>query len=84
MTRVIAISRASRGNMPPELPDVEQLQAMGEGYVVDAVANHAESQTGWEVPEEARDVMRKQMQQMTDQAVDLVLKGSVGPYPPSR
>ena len=31
--------------MPPDLPDFEQLQAMGEGYLVDAVAQQVAAQT---------------------------------------
>jgi hypothetical protein len=64
--------------MPPELPDVEQLQAMGEGYAVDALANYAESHTGVPVPEEARNAMREQMHQMIDHAVENTFSGGAG------
>ena len=64
--------------MPPELPDVEQLQAMGEGYAVDALANYAESHTGVPVPEEAREAMREQMHQMIDQAAENAFSGGDG------
>lgn len=74
----IALNAAlAAAGMPPELPDVEQLQAMGEGYAVDAVANYAESQ-GVPVPEEARAKMREQLHQMIDQAAENTFTGGVG------
>ena len=39
--------------MPPELPDFEQLQAMGEGYLVDAIAQQVASQTNLPFAEDA-------------------------------
>ena len=75
----IALNAAlAAAGMPPELPDVEQLQAMGEGYAVDAMANYAEAQTGVPVPEEAREKMREQMHQMIDKAVENTFTGGEG------
>jgi hypothetical protein len=39
--------------MPPDLPDFEQLQAMGEGYLVDAVAQQVAAQTNLPFAEDA-------------------------------
>jgi hypothetical protein len=39
--------------MPPDLPDFEQLQAMGEGYLLDAVAQQVATQTGYSVTGDA-------------------------------
>ena len=39
--------------MPPDLPDFEQLQAMGEGYLVDAIAQQVASQTNLPFADEA-------------------------------
>jgi hypothetical protein len=75
----IALNAAlAAAGMPPELPDVEQLQAMGEGYAVDALANYAEAQTGVEVPEAARDAMREQLHEMIDQAAENTFSGGAG------
>ena len=74
----IALNAAlAAAGMPPELPDVEQLQAMGEGYAVDAVANYAESQ-GVPVPEEAREKMREQLHEMIDKAAENTFTGGEG------
>ena len=74
----IALNAAlAAAGMPPELPDVEQLQAMGEGYAVDAVANYAESQ-GVPVPEEAREKVREQLHEMIDKAAENTFTGGEG------
>jgi hypothetical protein len=39
--------------MPPDLPDFEQLQAMGEGYLLDAVAQQVAAQTNLTFADEA-------------------------------
>jgi hypothetical protein len=39
--------------MPPDLPDFEQLQAMGEGYLLDAVAQQVAAQTNVPFADEA-------------------------------
>jgi len=65
--------------MPPELPDVEQLQAMGEGYVVDSVVNAAEAQTGVPVPPEVREELRKQAAKMIDDAAANLFNGGEAP-----
>jgi hypothetical protein len=39
--------------MPPDLPDFEQLQAMGEGYLVDAIAQQVAAKTGVPFADEA-------------------------------
>jgi hypothetical protein len=64
--------------MPPELPDVEALQAMGEGYLVDAVADYAEANIGVAVPPEAREELRKQLHKMIDDAAANVSTGGEG------
>ncbi|MHB8764936.1 MAG: DNA polymerase III subunit gamma/tau domain-containing protein [Deferrisomatales bacterium] len=46
--------------MPPDLPDFEQLQAMGEGYLVDMIAQQA-AQTGVPFAEEAARAAVKEM-----------------------
>ena len=74
----IALNAAlAAAGMPPELPDVEQLQAMGEGYAVDTLANYAEAQ-GVPVPEEAREKMREQVHQMIDKAAENTFTGGEG------
>lgn len=74
----IALSTAmAAAGMPPEIPDVEQLKAMGEGYLVDAVANYAEAQ-GVPVPEPVREELRKQAAKLIDNAVASVFTGGDG------
>jgi hypothetical protein len=74
----IALNAAlAAAGMPPELPDVEQFQAMGEGYAVDTLANYAEAQ-GVPVPEEAREKMREQVHQMIDKAAESTFTGGEG------
>ena len=65
--------------MPPELPDVEQLKAMGEGYLVDAVANYAEAQ-GVPVPPQVREELRQQAAKMIDDAADNLFTGGDGGF----
>lgn len=46
--------------MPPDLPDFEQLQAMGEGYLLDAVAQQVLAQTGVPLTDEAAKLAMKE------------------------
>jgi hypothetical protein len=60
--------------MPPELPDFEQLQAMGEGYLVDMIAQQA-AQTG--VPF-AEDAARAAVKEMIAQGKEAATSGGSG------
>jgi hypothetical protein len=75
----IALNTAmAAAGMPPEIPDVEQLKAMGEGYLVDAVADYAEAQTGVPVPPAVREEIRQQAAKMIDDAAGNVFAGGEG------
>lgn len=75
----IALNTAmAAAGMPPEIPDVEQLQAMGEGYVVDGLVDYAEAQTGIDVPPELREELRQQAAKMIDDATANAFTGGAG------
>jgi hypothetical protein len=57
--------------MPPDLPNVDQLQAMGEGYLVDTIVTAAEQQTGASVPDVVKDELKEAVHDMIEEAKDL-------------
>jgi hypothetical protein len=62
--------------MPPDLPNVKQLQAMGEGYLAETIADTVTQQTGVPVPDEAKEQIKQAVHDMIDQAADLADGGS--------
>ena len=57
--------------MPPDLPNVKQLQAMGEGYLADTIVAAAEKQTGVPMPEAVKEEVRQAVHDMIDEAAEI-------------
>jgi hypothetical protein len=73
----INIALAATG-MPPDIPDFEQLKAMGEGYVADTLADYAASQTGIPVPDVAKDAIKQQVHDMIEGGAESLKSGGPG------
>ena len=61
--------------MPPDLPDFDQLQAMGEGYLVDAIAQQVAAKTNLPFAEEAT---KAALQEMIDKGKQTLHGGGSG------
>jgi hypothetical protein len=61
--------------MPPDLPDFDQLQAMGEGYLVDAIAQQVAANTNLPFAEEAA---KAALQEMIDKGKQALHGGGSG------
>ena len=64
--------------MPPDLPDFEQLQAMGEGYLLDAVAQQVAAQTGQEL---AGELAKTALSEFIDKGKEAMQGGGGGASP---
>ena len=61
--------------MPPDLPDFEQLQAMGEGYLLDAVAQQVAAKTGMDA---AGELAKQALKEYIDKGKEAMQGGSGG------